>query len=103
MLHSGGSAALGDLEGGIEEAFLRGPEAVEFFGKKVDELWELEDDAPGDAGQELSGGTGGEGGGAEKQTRFYSRMAIVFWPRSRRYVAQHHARGKGRLGGGGLR
>lgn len=85
MLHSGGSAALGDLERSYEEAFLRGPEAVEFFGKKVDEPWDLEDDAPpSGAPQELGGALEGGERGAGKLKRFYCRPAIVFWPRSKR-------------------
>ncbi|CAN0566579.1 unnamed protein product, partial [Ectocarpus sp. 12 AP-2014] len=48
VLHSGGLAALADLQGSYAEAFSRGPEAVEFLGRKVDELWQLED-APGAA------------------------------------------------------
>ncbi|CAM9436200.1 unnamed protein product, partial [Scytosiphon promiscuus] len=62
VLHSGGPAALRDLEGSYEEAFLRGPEAVEFFGKKVDDPWELEDDASGGARPGLSGTFGGGSG-----------------------------------------
>lgn len=85
MLHSGGPAALSDLENDdYESVFLKGPEAVEFLGKKVNNLtqpWALEDAAGG--AEQLSLNTGG-GGGCGKETRFYSRAAIVCWPRSKR-------------------
>lgn len=77
VLHSGGPAALADLEGSYAEAFSRGPEAVEFLGRKVDELWQLEDAS----GAALSGGGGGREG---RQARFYTRAAIVCWPRAQR-------------------
>ncbi|CAN0385556.1 unnamed protein product, partial [Ectocarpus sp. 8 AP-2014] len=81
VLHSGGLAALADLQGSYAEAFSRGPEAVEFLGRKVDELWQLED-SPGAA---LSGGVGaGEG----RQARFYTRTAVVFWPKAKRHAVQ---------------
>lgn len=85
VLHAGGLPALSDLESGYESLFLKGPEAVEFLGRKVNQPWALEEAAGG--AQQLAlnegGGSGGEGV-CGKETRFYSRAAIVCWPRSKR-------------------
>lgn len=75
VLHSGGDAALQDLEGGVDRVFCKGPEAVEFLGNRVTELGWLED-AVADA--QAGGGAG------LRPTSFFSRAAIIFWPRSKR-------------------
>lgn len=87
VLHSGGPAALSDLESEYESVFLKGPEAVEFLGQRVNQPWALKDAAGGAAQQLASNTSAGGGGGSGKETRFYSRAAIVCWPRSRRCAA----------------
>lgn len=73
-----------DLEGEYESLFSKGPGAVEFLGKKANQPWAALEDAAGGVQQLTSNGGGGGGGGSGEETRFFSRAAIVFWPRSRR-------------------
>lgn len=78
--------------------FAKGPEAVEFLGQKVDEPWALGDTAGGaPQGAPARGGGGGEGGGGGwgKPIRYYSRAAIVCWPRSKRCAPEAEKGGRG--------
>lgn len=68
---------------------MKGPEVVEFLSKNIDGPWALEDAAGGYPQGALArggdgGGVGGEGGDWGKPVRYYSRAAIVCWPRSKR-------------------
>lgn len=92
MLHSGGDAALKDLSGGVEEVFLKGPEAVEFLGDPVTKPWPLVESSSDDAQQGVAGG-GAAAGGAANPTRFYTRTAIVCWPRAKRCARAGAVRG----------
>ncbi len=90
MLHSGGPAALADLGRDYEEVFLKGPAAVEFLGQKVNEswpLWPLQSPSAAIAGGAQQGTLGLGGGLSEGLSglgRFYTRAAIVCWPKSKR-------------------
>lgn len=75
VLHSGGAAALRDL---VEDsdaldlnkgAFFKGPAAFEFLGEQVPDRASLTDLRTTDENSRVL-------------TRFYSRAAIVFWPRA---------------------
>lgn len=83
LLHSGGDLALSDLESDHGDVFFRGPEAVEFLGRRVEDARRFRPPALA-ATAGVKGGGGGGGDAGSEPARFYTRAAVVCWPRSKR-------------------
>lgn len=69
-------AALSDLEQDHQEVFFRGPEAIEFLGGRVENASQYKIPVPEGSGSDTA---------RYEPSRFYTRAAIVFWPRSKRW------------------